>query len=208
MSEENKTNPEEEFLTSYEERLVAGTSAYGDLSKSLAGQAKLEEVRARLAFGRQQGDYKPAPEPWSPERVAKEKLAQEFPFGPPTTEFPAHLAEHFKSRIEILTQQEPRQLARLTDAVASEIADRPSRVSVMHGRFDRATGTRPGGHEIVRGLLEDAAPVIAAQTTTLADRDKLVQALRADRQLLEHFAARGQEVAQFAASKKAKGIKS
>ena len=71
-----------QFLTGIREKVASGTSVYGP-ADSPAAIEKLAEVDARLAHGRQVEGWPAAPEPWSVQRVAKEKLAAEHPLGDP-----------------------------------------------------------------------------------------------------------------------------
>jgi len=61
VSEEHNPNPLGNFLTDLRDRIVAGTSVYGDPA-SPAAQAKLEELNAKIGLGRQLGEIPPAPE--------------------------------------------------------------------------------------------------------------------------------------------------
>ena len=53
---------------------------------------KMAELEAKMGLARRLGEASPAPEPWTVERAAKERLATEFPKGDPATSpMPEHI---------------------------------------------------------------------------------------------------------------------
>jgi hypothetical protein len=201
MSDEHaEPTPEAKFLTDLRDRVASGASVYGD-PKSPRGAEKLAELDAKISLGRRLGEIAPAEEPWSEQRVAKERLAQEYPLGEPTAALPEHHRDFLSTQVDRLANLDGTALTRMADQVATECDDQVSRVSAPHSAYDRATGQKPGGHAIVRAMLADAEPIIAANVKP-ADQAAFRKALAADRKLLEIFAARGQEVAGYAARKK------
>ena len=80
MSEDrtNEPNPAGDFLVNLHARVAAGESAYGAVG-SPAQVAKMAELDAKLGLARQLGEAPPAPEPWSVERAAKERLEPGIP---------------------------------------------------------------------------------------------------------------------------------
>src|SRR5262249_53828925 len=81
---EPQYSPESDFLLHQRELVEAGNSAYGAVGTPRQ-IAKMQEIVARLQFLRNLGEAPPEPEPWTPERAARERLAHEFPDGNPAT---------------------------------------------------------------------------------------------------------------------------
>lgn len=208
MSDEKTYTPtaEGEFLTSLREKLVAGQSAYGDPS-SPAAQLRLQEIDAKLGFMRQIGEAPPAPEPWTVERAAKERLAAEFPIGELQPIHEDKIAAWSK-KFDQLDAMDDFSKARRADQVAKEIGDRPPEFAiglVMEHR--REHGAAPSGHALTEMLLKAAEPAVRDAADDPADTADFMKVLRLDRSALEYFAGRGLRMAAYAAAKKKYGIK-
>ena len=193
-------NPLADYLIRTRELVASGSSVYGPVGSPKQVE-KMAELEARLDLGRELGEIPAAPAPWA-DRVRQERLKQEFPFGDPA-EAPVSelLANGISQGFQHLDELPPAELARRADLVASDFADRASRVSFAHSRFDPATGTKPGGYAIVEALVKVAEPAIQALGDA-DDHDAMRKLIRSDRQLLELFAARGQAMTAFAERKK------
>ncbi len=199
-------NPAAKMLMAIREQVVAGKSIYGEPS-SPAAQAKLAEVDAKLGFMRQQGTAPPAPEPWSIERVARERLAAEFPRGelPPLHE---DLIKSFSQRFDQLAALDGAAKARLADQVAKELDARPPDFAAgMILDYRRAHGAAPSGHALTEMLLKVAEPSVRADAEDPADTAELMAVLRLDRRALELWASRGLRLAAYAAAKAKYGLK-
>jgi hypothetical protein len=204
VSEENPNNTTTtsaaaDFLSDLRDRILAGTSVYGDPTSASAVE-KLAEVEAKLGLARQLGEAPPAPEAWSIERAAKERLAREFPQGDPSKfERSELLTAGLQSKLDRLGQLSTREQADLAAEVAADLAYRSSDTSMRYS-FHRG-GVAPTGPGIVEALMADAAPAIAH----MPDKDR--QLLRCDRQLLELYASRGRNLSSYSARKTQLGLK-
>src|SRR5262249_60114685 len=70
-----------DYLTGTRDLILTGKSVYGD-PNSPAAVEKLAMLDAHIALGRQLGEIAPAPEAWSVQRAAKERLALKWPMDP------------------------------------------------------------------------------------------------------------------------------
>jgi len=207
MADDN-SNPHGEFLTGLRDSVAGGESVYGPVG-SPSQVAKLAELDAKIALGRQLGEIAPAPEPWSVNRAAQERLAAEFPAGDVSQE----IAQEPEAKVAYLTAQfdriaglDTREQADIAQRVAGDFANRASVTSMRHSGYQRAMGSYPSGTAIVDALIAEAEPAINA-ATWIGDRQKTLQLLRLDRQMLELWAARGRNVAAYAARKAQLGLK-
>lgn len=203
MSDE--PNPAADFLVNFREQIAAGKSAYGDAG-SPAAQAKLAELDAKIGLGRQLGEIAPAPEPWSIERAAAERLLTEFPAGELQ---PIHedKAAAFSARFDQLDALDDFNKARRADQVAKEIGDKPPEFAVgMILDYRRAHGAAPSGHALTELMLVAAEPAVRDAAEDPADTAELMKVLRLDRSALEYFAARGQRMTARAARAKELGL--
>jgi hypothetical protein len=192
-------------LADLRERILAGTSLYGDPQSTRAVE-KLAEVEAKLGLARQLGEAPPAPEPWSIERAAKERLAREFPHGDPNTfQQSEELAAHLASKFEKLGQLSVREQAALAAETAADFAYHASDVSMGYS-FARG-GVVPTGSQIVEALLRDAEAAVNASVEP-GKRAETMKLLRCSRQLLELFAVKGRNRSAYAARRAQLGIKS
>jgi hypothetical protein len=200
MSDDTSINPVADFLLGIRDQVVAGTSIYGPVGSPKQVE-KLAELDAKLALGRQLGEIPPAPEPWSVERAARERLAQEHPLGDlsaqPVSEM---LTEHIRDKAEAIKKLSDRAQADVAQQVADDLAYRASDVSVRHSVY-RREGRMPTGAEIVNQLVEDARPALAF----LGLDEKTV---RLDRNLLELAAVRGRNMTSYANRKRELGLSS
>jgi hypothetical protein len=200
MSEDTPANPTAEFLLSIRESVASGNSVYGPADSPRAVE-KLAELEAKLALGRHLGEIPPGSEPWSIQRAAAERLAQEHPLGDlsaqPVSEM---LTEHIKGKAEAIKKLSDREQADVAQQVADDLAYRASDVSVRHSVY-RREGRMPTGAEIVNQLVEDARPALAF----LGLDEKTV---RLDRNLLELAAVRGRNMTSYANRKRELGLSS
>jgi hypothetical protein len=205
MSEEHNPNPDNpvgQFLAEMRERIVSGESAYGDPQCARAIE-RLAEIDAKLALGRQLGEIAPAPEPWSVQRAASERLAQEFPAGASAGEMNEVLAQGVAAKFDHLAGLSTREQSSLAQQVADDFVDRTSGVSLRHAAY--RDGGFPNGATIVEALLQDAQPAIRALAKP-GEAGKLTELLRLDRNLLELYASRGQSMAAYSARKAKLGL--
>ena len=208
MSEDNPTtalSPAADFLTDLRDRILAGTSFYGDPTSARAVE-KLAELEAKLGLARQLGEAPPAPKAWSIERAAKERLAREYPQGDPSKfQQSEEMAAHLASKFERLGQLSVREQADLAKETAADFAYHASDVSMGYS-FARG-GVAPTGPGIVEALLKDAQPAVDASVEP-AKRAEIMQLLRCDRRLLELFAVKGRNRSAYSSRKAQLGIKS
>jgi hypothetical protein len=195
-----------DFLTGLRDSIASGNSVYGDPASPKA-QAKLQELDAKIALGRQLGEILPAEEPWSVERAARERLAAEFPSGDPDlkTDLPEQKAERLNLQFDRLSGLSTREQANLAQQVADDFANRTSAVSVPHSRYNRERSGYPTGSAIVEALIREAEPAVNALAEP-SERQKVLKLLRLDRQLLELMAVRGQGMTAYAARKRQLGL--
>jgi hypothetical protein len=159
----------------------------------------LQEIEAKLGLARQLGEAPPAPEPWTVERAARERLAHDFPGGDPAAKPVSEImTKWIADRLEGLGRLSTREQGNLVQQVTEDFAYRSSDVSMNHS-FARG-GVAPTGHGIVDALMKEAGPAIGHMT---AGEQQL---LRADRQMLEFFANRGRAITAYAARKSALGL--
>jgi hypothetical protein len=209
VSEDNPNNtatsPAADFLSDLRERILAGTSVYGDPNSARAVE-KLAEVDAKLGLARRLGEAPPAPPPWTVERAAKERLAHEFPLGDPTTFRQSEmLTAGLAAKFEKLGQLTVREQAALAQQTAEDFAYHASDVS-MNYSFARG-GVVPTGLSIVEALLRDAEPAVNASIEP-GKRAETMKLLRCDRRLLELYAVKGRNRTAYANRKAQLGIKS
>ena len=118
-------------------------------------------MNAKIGLGRQLGEIPPAPEPWSIERAAIERLAREYPLGDPATfQRSEMLSAGLAAKFDRLGQLSTREQANLAHQVVDDFAYRSSDVS-MNYSFHKA-GQAPTGPGIVEALLKDAEPAVNA----------------------------------------------
>ena len=208
MSEDNPTtalSPAADFLTDLRDRILAGTSFYGDPTSARAVE-KLAELEAKLGLARQLGEAPPAPKAWSIERAARERLAREYPQGDPSKfQQSEEMAAHLASKFERLGQLSVREQADLAKETAADFAYHASDVSMGYS-FARG-GVTPTGLSIVEHLLADAEGEVNASVEP-GKRAETMKLLRCSRQLLELFAVRGRNRKAYADRKTQLGIKS
>jgi hypothetical protein len=167
----------------------------------------MAELDAKLGLARQLGEAPPAPEPWSVERAAKERLDQEFPRGelPPLHE---DLIKSYSQRFDALDALDGAAKARLADQVAAEISAKPPEFLYgLIGDYRREHGQPPSDHALTEMLLEVAEPAVRADAEDPADTAELMAVLRLDRRALELWASRGLRLAAYAATKAKYGLK-
>ena len=207
MSEDTPTttlSPAADFLTDLRDRILAGTSFYGD-PQSPRALEKLQELDAKLGLARQLGEAPPAPEPWSIGRAAKERLARDFPHGDPNTfQQSEELATHLASKFERLGQLSVREQADLAKETAADFAYHASDVSMGYS-FARG-GVVPTGSQIVEALLRDAEAAVNASVEP-GKRAETMKLLRCSRQLLELFAVKGRNREAYARRREQLGLK-
>ena len=168
--------------------------------------AKLQELDAQIALGQQLGEIPPAPEPWSIQRAAKERLAFEHPPGDPAASpMSEMLVEHLKSKFDALAKLSDREQGNMAGAVAEDFGYTASAVSLKHSSYRRETGTTPTGPEIVNALIQDAQPALDAIAEP-GKRHEMAKLLRLDRQLLELLAVRGRNMSSYSARKRELGL--
>jgi hypothetical protein len=199
VSEENNISPTNSFLSDLRERILDGSSVYGDPQSPRAVE-KLQEIDAKLGLARQLGEAPPAPEVWSIERAARERLAHEWPGGDPAAKPVSETMTKWSAdRLEGLGRLSTREQGNLAGRVAEDFAYNTSAISMQHS-YARG-GQAPTGSQIVENLLRDAAPAL---TNMSASEQQLI---RLDRQLLEFFANRGKAITAYASRKAALGLK-
>jgi hypothetical protein len=195
----NNISPLGDFLTDLRERILAGTSVYGDPQSPRAVE-RLAELDAKLVLARQLGEAPAAPEPWSIERAAKERMAHEWPNGDPAAKPVSEtMSTWAKNKLEGLSRLSSREQGNLAGRVAEDFAYNTSAIS-MNYSYAKG-GQAPTGHSIVEQLLKDAAPALTGMSA--ADQ----QLLRCDRQMLEFYANRGKAITAYAQRKSQLGIK-
>jgi hypothetical protein len=208
VSEDNNTptiSVAADFLSDLRERILAGTSVYGDPTSARAVE-KLAEVEAKLGLARRLGEAPPEPKPWSIERAAEERLAREFPQGDPSQfQQSEELAAHLAAKFETLGKLTVREQANLAAETAKDFAYHASDVSMGYS-FARG-GVTPTGLSIVEHLLADAEGEVNASVEP-GKRAETMKLLRCSRQLLELFAVRGRNRKAYADRKTQLGIKS
>jgi hypothetical protein len=199
------SSPLGDFLTATRELVASGKSVYGP-ADTPAAQAKLQELDAKIALGRQLGEIAPAPEAWSIERAAKERLEREFRQGDPSKFERSEILEAgLAAKFDRLGKLSTREQANLAQEVADDFAYRSSDVSMRHS-FTRG-GQTPTGHQVVEQLLKDAQPAVDASVEP-GKRAETMKLLRCDRQLLELYAVRGRNLSAYSSRKAQLGIKS
>jgi hypothetical protein len=129
------------------ETVASGESVYGAVGSPKQVE-KLAELDAKIALGRQLGEIPPAPEPWSVQRAAQERLAQEFPGGDPARQERSEMKSAWLAKqFEALAKLDAREQAALAHQVGDDFADRASPVSMRHSSFRE--GGYPSGSTIV-----------------------------------------------------------
>jgi hypothetical protein len=99
---------------------------------------KLAEFDANIALGRRLDEIAPAPEPWTEQRAARERLAIEFPGGDPSAQKPSEmLTAHLNGQFEALAKLPAREQAELAQQVANDFANSASAVSIAHSCYRR-----------------------------------------------------------------------
>jgi hypothetical protein len=142
LSEEH-SNPLGDFLIKTRELVAEGNSVYGPVGSPRQVE-KLAELDAKLAVSRRLGEAPPAPEPWTEERAAKERLAREFPVGDPTTKpFSETMSQWITNQFERLGKLSTREQADLAQQTADDFAYHTSAVSVGPSRYQN--GGYPSG---------------------------------------------------------------
>jgi hypothetical protein len=191
-------------LTDLRDRILAGTSVYGDPQSTRAVE-KLAEVDAKLGLARRLGEAPLEPKPWSIERAAEERLAREFPHGD-TSKFQQseELAAHLAAKFETLGKLPVREQADLAAETAADFAYHASDVSMGYS-FARG-GVVPTGSQIVEALLRDAEAAVNASVEP-GKRAETMKLLRCSRQLLELFAVKGRNREAYARRREQLGLK-
>lgn len=191
------------MLMNLREQVASGTSLWGPVGSSKQ-VAKMAEIDAHLEFGRRIDEMPPAPPPMTADLVAQQELARRFPLGDPGDHvIPPSLVEHYHRQFDALGELDDARFGRVCAAVAQEIKDHTSQVSFRYSAYDTATGTYPSGNQIVEALLADATPAIEIFTKdNPSERERLLKLVRGDRRLLETFAAQGQAMGSYSATKK------
>jgi len=202
MSEE--VNPAADFLTGLRETVASGESVYGPAGSPKQVE-KLAELDAKIALGRQLGEIPPAPEPWSVERAAKERLAAEFPFGD-APEMSELLSAGLQAKFDRLSGLSTGEQADLAQQTADDFAYRASDASLRHSAYRRETGNYPTGNQVSEALLKEAEPAVAAIAKP-GEHTKIMSLLRLDRNLLEIMAVRGRNITAYSNRKAQLGLK-
>jgi len=201
---EPEISPAADLLLSTREICLDGKSVYGDPNGRRA-QEKLQEIDANLVFLRGLGEAPPAPEPWAPERAARERLAQEFPDGNPATT-PWHPAQRelVTKQVAALGALSTAEQADLYQALVDSLRDNASAATVRHSATKNGVG--PSGSQILNAMLKDAEPAVLALAKA-GEIQQLRDALKFDRNLLERFAVRGRNITNFQAAAARYGVK-
>jgi hypothetical protein len=201
-------SPEADFLLTTRELIIEGRSIYGDPNSRLAKE-RLAEIDANLTFLRGIGEAPPAPEPWSPERVARVRLAAEFPSGDPgaaTAWGHKRQREFVASKVAALGALGVREQADLHQKLVDDLGSRANEITGRYSIFNQATNSYPTGSQILEALLKDAEPAILAHTKA-GEVQKTRDALKLDRSLLERFTVMGRNITNYQAAKARYGVK-
>jgi len=172
---EDQSNFNGDFLTKTREIVASGESVYGPVGSPKQVE-KLVELDARLAVSRRLGEAPPAPEPWTEERAAKERLAREFPKGDPANSpMPEQVMAWATAQFDNLGKLNVREQATLAREVADDFAYRTSDASMNYSYYKN--GHTPTGSSIVEALVKDAEPAInhLVEPTKRAEATKLVR---------------------------------
>jgi hypothetical protein len=203
MTDDN--NPHN-WLIERREALLTGQSAYGDPSSHRAKE-KLAEYDARIAHHRATGEL-PPDDPWTPEKVGRERLAASFPGGDPSAaEMAPEKVEFFRQKFEAIGHRDPRELKAARDETAADLAHNASPVSLRHANYRHDLQGYQAGVTQLRALTDEAKPAIE-QFARASGQDplKLLEYIGTDRQTLEYFASKGRNISNYAARKKALGL--
>jgi hypothetical protein len=198
--------PTSDFLTGLRETVASGESVYGAVG-SPRQVAKLAELDAKIALGRQLGEIQPAPEPWSVERAARARLATEFPLGDPAGQETSELlSAGLQSKFDRLSGLSTREQAGLAQQIADDFGYRASDASLRHSTYRPETSNYLTGNQIVEALWKEAEPAVAAIAKP-GEQTKMMSLLRLDRNLLELMAVRGRNLTGYANRKSQLGLK-
>jgi hypothetical protein len=193
-----------EFLTGLRDQVLAGTTVYG-APDSPTAKAKLADLDAQLIVLERAGDFVP-PKPTNlVDQYAQQRLNSEFS-GDPGTPFNELIQANINSRVAALTTAGERDIAEARDAVAKSLGERASEVSFRHSAYDVTKGRLPSGDEIHKALMAEAETAVRAFVSDPAEARRQLQAIGADRQLLELFASKGRAMAAYTERKKALGV--
>jgi hypothetical protein len=190
-----------DFLLGIKQTIEAGGSVYGDPSSPTA-KAKLAELDAKLQVLERAGDYTPPKPTTLVDQYAQQRLSAEFP-GDPATPFNDLAQQNINAKVAALTAAGERDIAEARAAVAKSLGERTSQVSIAHSMYDVTKGRLPHGGEIHRALMAEAEIAVKAFATDPAEARRQLDAIGADRQLLELFASKGRAMAAYTARKKA-----
>jgi hypothetical protein len=198
--------PEETSSPTYLRDLIAsGRSVYGDPATNPAAIEALARENARLRLSASLGEIE-LPAATDYDKEAREtRLHAEC--GPPLAAWEPSMSEFLKARIEALGALSEAEFLRSAEAVASDCGNRASPVTLEHSRYRLETADYPHPAQIVDAMTRDARPALA-ELVEPANLSNCLRALRADRALLELFAARGRRMATYSERRRALGLPS
>jgi hypothetical protein len=192
-----------EFLTGLRDQVLAGTTVYG-APESPAAVAQLAQLDAQLTVLERAGDYVP-PKPTSlVDQYAQQRLNDEFPGGDPATPFNELVQQNIDGRCATLAAGGDQGMSEARRAVIKDLGDRASQVSIAHSMF--RDGKLPSGLEIHKALMAEAEIAVRAFVSDPRDVKRQLDAIGADRQLLELYASKGRTMAAYQALRKQLGI--
>jgi hypothetical protein len=131
-------------------------------------------------------------------------LAVEFPVDPTTPPNP-ELVAFQASQIEALGKLDVREQANRAQAVVDDVAARTTPISSRYAFTRGQTGEFLSGSQVVAELLKKAEVAIN-QLVEPGKRTETMKLLRLDRHLLELYAARGRNIANYRARKAQMGL--
>jgi hypothetical protein len=202
---EDLSNFDVEFLTSTYEIVKSGESVYGPVGSPKQVE-KMAELEAKMGLARHLGEVPPAPEPWTVERAAKERLAQDFPGGDPAASpMPEHLTNWISNQFDAIGKLSVGDQAKLAREVALDVGENTSDAT-MNYSFYRHGQPVPTGPGIVDQLVKEAEPAIN-HLVEPGKRAEAMKLIRCDRRLLEMYALHGRAMTAYASRKAAFGLK-